>query len=192
VILGDFEYRFRGALSGRRIAAKYFDERPENIKVGVGRYMCQCDRTRVRLLHQFPCQPYVTEQPSRVGEIDRRADTGIEPEAKFDVAVPLRIVHFERFLQMSPRSDEIALNEARYAQDAAGDRRLRDSLLDSRFALEQFSGLPRMRKFAPAKAYEPQPVIGRESLGRIAHADPKFLRAAEGSLRLLRSEASGP
>ena len=85
--------------------------------------MREFGRTRAPVFDQLPRPPNITEQPSCLGEVDRRADTGIQAEAELGLTIALGIVNLQRLFEMRPLLQEVALPQTRHAQNAVGNRR---------------------------------------------------------------------
>ena len=105
------------------------------------------DRARHRLVYQLPRPSDFTQYPVCVSQ-EAPCGTGIRAEAEFGFTIALRIISFQRLLQILFGFRKIALKETGHAQVAAGNRRFSHQLRAYRFVPEGHRSLPRQAQIA--------------------------------------------
>ena len=158
----------RDAPAGLRVATERLVQRDDRVNVRTGRCVTGLVRARQRLLAQRPRPFDIAQSPACQREVARCAGAGIRAEPELRVTIALGIVCPQRLGEVRLCVDEIALEEARHAHVAARDRCLRHPPLVFGVAQEALRGLPRQAELAAQQAAGEQPVIGVESLVRIA------------------------
>src|ERR1700719_1487806 len=109
---------------GCSVAAQYVVVNLEMLNNDERRCMCGFDRARQRLLDQLPRAREFTELPLCMGQVSCCDSRAIAAKAKLSIMISFGVVYPQGRFEMRYRFDEIALGEARRAQDAASHRGL--------------------------------------------------------------------